>query len=575
MKKLSDWVKESKKNKKKKPSDFVTRFEPVGDSKSNQTDNGDSISSETIQSNNSNSNQQQQDTPSNSDSILPSLKTTLDSIKETIGKSTDIVFREFEFGQNGEFKAAVVFTDGLAQKYFLNDSVIKPLMVDIREANSNITFSHSTDILTLLKNHTLSTAEVSKAKTMTEIYDALLVGESIFLVDGLKEAAVIGTRHWEGRGVQEPSSQTVVRGPKDGFSETLRINTALLRRRIKDPSLWIESFYVGKKTKTEVAIVYLKGVATESVLKEVRKRIKRIDVDSILESGQLEELIQDETYTPFPTVYNSERPDGIAGGILEGRVAIIVDGTPFVLLVPALFVQFLQSPEDYYQRSDIASLIRMLRFISFLLALLVPSAYIAVTTFHQEMLPTTLLVSLASQREGSPFPAFVEALLMEVTFEILREAGIRLPRAVGSAISIVGALVLGQAAVEAGLVSAAMVIVVSLTAISSFVIPQYNMSISIRMLRFGFMFLAASFGLLGIIVGIIILVLHMCSLRSFGIPYLSPMGPFNAAGQQDAIIRLPQWKLFSRPRLIGQKDKHREETPAPSPNINMDENKEN
>ena len=231
--------------------------------------------------------------------------------------------------------------------------------------------------------------------------------------------------------------------------------------------------------------MFIKGIVNDKVVEEVRKRLDRIDIDGILESGYIEELIQDETYTPFPTVYNTERPDVIAAGLLEGRIAILVDGTPFVLLVPALFTQYFQSAEDYYQRSDFG-LLRMLRYLALFIALLGPSLYIAITTFHQEMLPTALLISLAAQREGVPFPAFIEALMMEVTFEILREAGVRMPRAVGQAVSIVGALVIGQAAVEAGIVSAAMVIVVSITAIANFSFPSFNMAISIRILRFVF-----------------------------------------------------------------------------------------
>lgn len=253
-------------------------------------------------------------------------------------------------------------------------------------------------------------------------------------------------------------------------------------------------------------------------------------------------------------------------GLLEGKVAIIVDGTPFVLLVPTFIVDFFQSSEDYYQRADIGSLLRLLRYLGFFLALLTPSIYIALTTFHQEMIPNQLLISLAAQREGVPFPAFVEALIMEITFDILREAGTRMPRAVGSAISIVGALVLGQAAVEAGIVSSAMVIVVSLTAISSFVFPSPDLSSSIRLLRFPFMTLAAMFGLLGIIIGAIIMVMHLASLRSFGIPYLSPMGPLILQDQKDAFIRLPLYRLSTRPRLMNQKNIVRENTDKPSPN---------
>ena len=311
--------------------------------------------------------------------------------------------------------------------------------------------------------------------------------------------------------------------------------------------------------------MYIKDIANNKVVEEVRKRLDRINIDSILESAYIEELIQDETYTPFPTIYHTERPDIVSANLLEGRVAILVDGTPFVLLVPALFIQFLHAPDDYYNRADITTLIRILRFIGFSIALLGPSIYIAITTFHQEMLPTPLLIGLAAQREGVPFPAFIEALMMEITFEILRESGLRLPKAIGQAVSVVGTLVIGTAAVDAGIVSAAMVIVVSITAISSFIVSSYNMSISIRMLRFPFMALAASFGLFGIIVGLIALTLHLCSIRSFGVPYMSPFAPYIQEGQKDAIFRFPRWALSSRPHLISQNNIKREDTPTPKP----------
>ncbi|MFC4306039.1 spore germination protein, partial [Cohnella boryungensis] len=265
----------------------------------------------------------------------------------------------------------------------------------------------------------------------------------------------------------------------------------------------------------------------------------------------------------FPTIYNSERPDTVAAGLLEGKVAILVDGTPFVLLVPGLFIQFFQSAEDYYQRSDSSSLLRILRYVSFLIAMLAPSAYIAITTFHQEMLPTGLLINLAAQREGVPFPAFVEALLMEITFEILREAGVRMPKNVGQAVSIVGTLVIGQAAVDAGIVSAAMVIIVSITAISSFVIPAVNMSISVRMIRFLLMGLAASFGLFGILMGTLLLVLHLCSIESFGVPYMQSFSPFNWDDQKDGLVRLSWKRMLKRPRVTGRADPVRQ---RPEPN---------
>ena len=304
--------------------------------------------------------------------------------------------------------------------------------------------------------------------------------------------------------------------------------------------------------------MYLNGIVNDKLVEEARIRLGRIDIDAVFESGNIEELIQDETFTPFPTLYNTERPDVIAAGIMEGRIAILVDGTPFVLMAPALFTQFYQSAEDYYQRADFATLLRLLRYVCFFISLLAPSLYIAITTFHQELLPASLLISLAAQREGIPFPAFIEAVVMEITFEILREAGVRLPKTVGQAVSIVGALVIGQAAVEAGLVSPAMVIIVAITAISNFVIPSFNMGITIRILRFLLMLIAASFGLFGVTVGLIAIVLHLCSLRSFGIPYMSPMAPFILADQKDTIFRFPQWALYARPRLISQKNNIRE-----------------
>ncbi|MFP3125851.1 spore germination protein [Ectobacillus funiculus] len=497
--------------------------------------------------------------------LYTDLKMNINHIKQTLGNSSDIVIRDFQAGENGTIHMAVFYTDGLADKTFIQDFLLKTLMTEIRTANLESNSLNLLHVYDLLKDRSIPVGEIKGISDFDQLFFHGLSGDTIILINGYSKALAVGSRGWAERGVQEPSSESVVRGPRDGFSETLRINTALIRRRIKDPNLWIETKQIGKKTKTDVAIIYLKNVATEKTIEEVRTRLNRINIDAVLESGYIEELIQDKTYSPFPTVYNTERPDTVAAGILEGRIAIMVDSTPFVLLVPALLVHFFQASEDYYQRADIATLVRILRYFAFFIALLTPSAYIALTTFHQEMLPTPLLVSLTAQREGVPFPAVVEAVMMEVIFEILREAGVRMPKAVGSAISIVGALVIGQAAVEAGIVSAAMVIVVSITAISSFVSPAFNMAITIRMLRFVFIFLAAISGLFGIIFGVIMLVQHLSSLRSFGIPYLAPYSPFIFEDQKDAIFRFPHWALFSRPRLINQQDITREDTSPPIP----------
>ncbi|WP_036835765.1 spore germination protein [Pontibacillus litoralis] len=495
------------------------------------------------------------------------LEQNVDELKQSIGASNDVVIKQFYIGKSKEKKCALVFIDGLVDKTSIQEFILESMMVDYTEEEKDKEkksiqqqdFS-SSNMIEQLKQQLLPVSEVEELADLQTLYDHVFSGDTILLLDESPSGLIIGTREWKQRAVMEPSSQMVVRGPRDGFTETLRTNTMLIRRRIKDKNLRLESHSIGKVTKTDVTMMYLEGIVNDGVVKEVRERLKRIDTDAILESGYIEEFIQDEAYTPFPTVYNSERPDTIAAGILEGRVAILVDGTPFVLLVPALFVQFFQSSEDYYHRTDIVIAVRLLRYFAFFLSLLTPSIYIAVTTFHHEMLPTPLLISLAAQREGVPFPAFIEALLMVGAFEILHEAGIRMPRAVGSAISIVGALVLGEAAVQAGLVSAVMVIVVALTAISSFVSPSFNMGISVRLIRVFLMILASIFGLFGIILGLIVMVLHLCSLRSFGIPYMSPLAPLNASNQKDAILRLPHWSLLTRPHLISQKNVVREQT---------------
>ncbi|MBW7453529.1 spore germination protein [Paenibacillus sepulcri] len=480
------------------------------------------------------------------------LKENITHIYHVMGASPDLIIKEISL--SGTVSTALIYIDGLVDVKELHNCVINNLMSSKSIPSIQEMDSRSSSVLAYIRNDILMAGDVSIVADLDTMMTYLLSGDAILLVNGFRECLRIGVAGWECRNVSEPITQAVVRGPMEAFNENLRTNTALVRRKIRDPQLWMEERHIGKVTQTSVAIMYLKNIANDKIVEEVRTRLDRIDIDGILESGYIEELIQDKTLSPFATIYNSERPDTIAAGILEGRVAILIDGTPFVLLVPALFAQFFQSAEDYAQRADVSTLLRLIRYLAFFISLLAPAMYIAITTFHQEMLPTDLLINLAAQRDGVPFPAFIEALLMEITYEILREAGVRMPRTVGQAVSIVGTLVIGQAAVEAGIVSSVMVIIVSITAISSYVIPATSMSISVRMLRFILMGLGASFGLFGILAGIIVLILHLCSLRSFGIPYMSPFAPFNLADQKDTLFRVPWSSMLKRPRLISQKN---------------------
>ncbi|WP_082651663.1 spore germination protein [Gorillibacterium timonense] len=464
-----------------------------------------------------------------------SLSDNIRFLQETLGQSSDYVCRKI----GEEDNLAVAYLQGMADQ--------KLLAVLMKEM---LPFARASEMATHLPHRIaeqLPFGNVEQEGTEQEVLKCILNGKVVLLVDGMNGALSVAIQGGAQRAVEEPTSQTVIRGPKEGFTENIGTNIALVRRKVKSLDMRVKTQTIGRLTQTEVSTVYLEGIAKPEVLEEVTARLGAIDIDSVLESGYLEEFLQNRRYTPFPTMMNTERPDAVAASILEGGVAIFVDGTPFVLLAPATFFKFLFSSEDYYQSFDISTFLRFVRFFSFLVATFLPSLFIAITTFHQEMLPTTLLISLTAQREGTPLPALIEALLMELTFEIIREAGVRMPRAIGPAISIVGALVLGQAAVQAGLVSAAMVIVVSFTAISNFVIPAINLAAAIRLLRFVFMILGGTLGLFGILAGAIPVLVHMIALRSFGVPYMTPLAPFDSSAFRDFLIRAPWSRMNRRP----------------------------
>ncbi|MEK3757624.1 spore germination protein [Paenibacillus sp. FSL R7-0337] len=470
-------------------------------------------------------------------------------IQTELGDSPDLLIRRIQIGGERRLEAAAVHLSGLADPASVNEFVLGSLLNHTEELFLDSTAGNADrpQEQASLPQQILSRAmEIGDAELKEDWKDvmlAILSGDTAILLEGCRAAILCGTRGGEQRAVSEPSSQLVVRGPKDGFVESVATNISLIRRRIKSAKLRLEVMKIGSETHTHVALMYMKGIAGEDLIRETRDRLNKIVINEILESGYIEELIQDKTFTPFPTIYNTERPDVAAGNLLEGRVVIIVDGTPFVLILPAVFTQFFQSAEDYSQRFDITILMRLIRYLSFLVLILGPSVYLALTTYHYEMIPTTLLINLLSQRENVPFPAFVELLLMEMAFEILREAGVRMPRAIGQTVSVVGALILGTAVVEAGIITPIMVIVVALTGIASFALPAYNLAIAGRIIRFAFLIMASIFGFYGITLGLILLVAHMSSLRSFGVPYLFPFVPLSIKSQKDTLFRLPLWLM--------------------------------
>ncbi|MEL7565594.1 MAG: spore germination protein [Dehalobacterium sp.] len=483
-----------------------------------------------------------------------SLKKSEKYFQDIFRRCSDVVFRSFEIYTPEPIGVLMIYVDGLTNAQVVSENVVKSLMVHYLAGKNRA----QEPPVQHVQNHVVSIPQVKLEKELHKLVNAVLSGDVILIIDGETEGMIISARGWDARTVSEPQAEPLVRGPRDGFTENMRTNTSLIRRRIKSSRLKMELFQVGELTKTNVSIGYIEGIANDKVVEEARRRISRIKTDSVLESGYLEQFIEDSPWSFFPQVDVTERPDKVCGNLLEGRVVILVDNTPFTLIIPVTFLQFLQTPEDYYMRPYQATFLRLLRLITLNIALLLPAFYVAITTFHQEMLPTPLLISITNARAGVPFPALVEALLMELSFEIVREAGLRLPRPMGQAVSIVGGLVIGQSAVSAGLVSPAMLIVVALTAMSGFSLPTVHATDAIRLLRFPIMLLGATLGLFGIMAALLVILIHLCSLRSFGVPYLSPIAPLTVRDLKDVFVRVPWWAMFTRPRLFGYKEPQRQ-----------------
>lgn len=420
-----------------------------------------------------------------------------------------------------------------------------------------------------MKDRLIAKDELTEVGRIEDLLNEVCFGNSAILVDGHNIALIADVKGWKQRSINEPSTEPTLHGSKEGFVETLRTNTSLIRRRVCDPRLRIEQRTVGAIGRTGIAIVYIAGVARDDVVQELRSRINRISIDSIQSAGQLEEYIEDAPFSPFPTLLRTERVDRVTGSLLEGRVAILVDGTPFVALLPATFSMFLTAPDDYFERFLIGNFLRFLRLALFFIALTFPAFFVAALTFHQELFPTPLVLSIASQREGVPFPALLEALMLEIAWETLREASIRVPIVFGPAVSILGVLFLGQVAVQAGLVSPFMVIVISLTAIASLGTPIFSLSVAARLLRFGLLVLGGTMGLYGVVWGLAALGIHLAVLavlRSFGVPYFEPLMPLVLSSFQDSLLRFPWWAMRQRPEsVVGSNISRQPEDQRPKP----------
>lgn len=462
-------------------------------------------------------------------------------LKDIFNNTSDLITYKLE--TNSGIKILISYIEGLVDKDLLDRDIIKPIILNLETSKDIKSIIHITKLEEMI--------------AIEEIAKKLSYGYVGIFIDEFSPYYLIDLSKWEKRSVEEPKGESVIRGPKEGFIEDLLINKSMLRRKIRSTNLVFEDSVIGRETGTGISIAYIKGIVNEQVLEEVKSRISAIDIDGVLESGYIEELIEDNRYSMISTISNTQKPDVVAGKILEGRVALFCDGTPHVLTMPKLFIETIQTSEDYYQRPYYATFLRGLRIFAIFVSILLPGFYVALQTFHQEMIPSVLLITMAGAKEGIPFPTVVEALLMSITLELIKESGIRLPKAVGSAVSIVGALVLGQAAVEAGIISSPMVIVLAATAIAEFIVPS---AIEILVLyRFILILLGGFMGLYGITCGIIVMVIEIVSLDSFGIPYGFPIAPMNKEGLKDSVVRFPIWKFLYRPEVLSKRNVKKQE----------------
>ncbi|WP_058306106.1 spore germination protein [Gracilibacillus massiliensis] len=482
-----------------------------------------------------------------SEKIKKDLNENQAMLQEIFHNSIDIKFRNFKIQNQEETSAFICYMEGMVSEDFIHFNVMDGLArTNLKDMNAD-----SPGFISILKNQMIKAPSMKEATTLEEVIDGILTGQTAIFINKYDRVLLVTSVGYQSRGVEEPETEATVRGSREGFNEVIQTNTSLIRRKINNPNLIFEESIIGKETKTKVRIAYLNNIVNQEVVEEVRKRLKEINTDVILESGYLESYIEDHPYSIFPTIGNSEKPDKVAAKILEGRVAILCDGTPFVLTVPHLFIEVFQVPEDYYSNAYISSLIRIFRIMALFLTVSTPAIFVAAATFHHEMVPTLLLTTMAAAEERVPFPILLEAIIMIVIFQLLREAGVRMPRPIGSAVSIVGALVIGEAAVQAGLVGAPMVIVVALTAITGFVVTALNNAVIL--MRFFLLLLSGIFGFFGLLIGTLFLVAHVVSLRSFGVPYLTPLAPIVMKDLRDSIIRLPLRFLQSKSKTIIRK----------------------
>ena len=487
------------------------------------------------------------------DSIYKDINKNKEYIKNkySVPDNSDFVIREFSININkNNTSAFIIFFDGMIDRKIVNDNVLEPLMVF-----SNLLIkSNENDLLEYVNKHLLPHNQVKISNKFSEIINEVNFGGCGVFIDGCDYAIAADVKGWEHRTVGRPNTEIVIRGPQEGFSEVLRINNALVRKILKDEDVICESIIIGKRNRMPCSMMYIKDITNKSLIGEIRRRLKNIKVDYITDSGELEQLIEDSSILPIPQMLATERPDRVASMLAEGRVAILLHGSPFALVAPSNISSLFNAAEDQYIRFPYSNFLKAIRIIGAFASIFLPAIYLAIINYHHEMIPTDLLLALETARERVPFPSVIEILIMEISFELIREAGIRIPGPIGPTLGIIGALILGQAAVAANVVSPILIIIVAVTGIGSFAVPNYSLAYAFRMLRFIYIALSYFAGFLGISIGVFIQGLWFVNSKSFGVPLLSPFAPKTKGAIASGFTQMPIWKNEKRPDFLNTID---------------------
>ena len=476
-------------------------------------------------------------------------------LKPFTDKNSDLISRPFYLNNDEKYAGSAFYINGVVDNNLLNEHILKPLMQTDTPFPDTAAPGEQLDFII---RTSINAGQVRTTDNQAEMIHGIFGGFVVLIFAGIKEAVIIDIHGGPVRSLEEPPGEKSVQGPREGFIETLDINISLVRRRLRTPRLVVKQTTVGQRTRAPVAILYIDDIADKNLVEELTNRLDKIDVDRILDAGAIIQYIEDNPYSPFPQIWVSERPDKVIAELLEGRIAVMIDGTPTAFFLPSLFIEFFQAPEDYFERTYTGSFLRLLRYLAFFLAVSLPALYIALASFDPELLPTNLGVSLGQSRKEVPFPVFLEILIQIFIIELIIEAGLRLPGQVGQTAGVVAGIIMGQAAISAKLASPAVIIIIAVATICTFTLPSGPLVQSSRILRLPLMVITAVFGLYGFSLGWVFILAHLSSLESLGIPYFAPFAPLRPADLKDGFYRTWLWKMDQRPLSIPAQQKRRQ-----------------